>query len=85
MDDRRADELPQTSRPMRSGQAIRIASVIGLPLENRAEYERYHAAVWPEVLARLTANNVHNYSIYRHGDLLFSYYEYTGEDLVSRL
>ena len=58
----------------------RVASVIGLPAENREEYERHHAAVWPEVLERLTASNVHNYSIYRHGELLLSYYEYTGDD-----
>ena len=56
----------------------RVASVIGLKAESREEYERYHAAVWPTVLARLTASNIHNYSIYRHGDLLFSYFEYTG-------
>ena len=58
----------------------RVASVIGLPPENVEEYERLHADVWPDVLARLTASNVHNYSIYRHGDLLFSYLEYTGDD-----
>ena len=58
----------------------RVASVIGLPPENREEYERYHAAVWPTVLARLTASHIHNYSIYRHGDVLFSYFEYTGDD-----
>ena len=58
----------------------RVASVIGLKAENREEYERYHAAVWPTVLARLTASNIHNYSIYRHGELLFAYFEYTGQD-----
>ena len=58
----------------------RVASVIGLPPENVEEYERLHAGVWPDVLARLTASNVHNYSIYRYGDLLFSYLEYTGDD-----
>lgn len=58
----------------------RIASVIALPEENREEYERHHAAVWPGVLRRLTASNIGNYSIFRHGDLLFSYYEYTGDD-----
>lgn len=58
----------------------RVASVIGLPAEAREEYERHHAAVWPEVLARLAASNVHNYSIFRHGELLFSYFEYTGDD-----
>ncbi|CAN5321090.1 L-rhamnose mutarotase [soil metagenome] len=58
----------------------RVASVIGLPAENVEEYERLHAAVWPEVLARLSASNVSNYSIYRYGDLLISYFEYTGDD-----
>lgn len=58
----------------------RVASVIGLPAGNREEYEAYHRAVWPSVLARLAASNIHNYSIFRHGELLFSYYEYTGDD-----
>jgi L-rhamnose mutarotase len=58
----------------------RVASVIGLPPENRAEYERYHAAVWPSVLAQLERSGIRNYSIFRHGDLLFSYFEYVGED-----
>jgi L-rhamnose mutarotase len=59
----------------------RIASVIGLPARNRAEYERLHAAVWPAVKERLTASHLENYSIYRHEELLFSYMEYTGDDL----
>lgn len=58
----------------------RVASVIGLPPEHREEYERYHAAVWPEVLERLTASNIRNYSIFRFGELLFAYYEYVGDD-----
>jgi L-rhamnose mutarotase len=61
----------------------RVASVIGLPAENAAEYERLHADVWPAVLARLTASNVSNYSIFRHGELLFSYFEYTGDDYAA--
>lgn len=58
----------------------RIAQVIGLPAENRAEYERYHAAVWPSVLERLRKSNVRNFSIFRHEELLFSYFEYVGSD-----
>lgn len=60
---------------------IRIASVIGLPAENVARYEALHADVWPDVLRRLSASNVVNYSIYRYDDLLFSYMEYLGDDL----
>ncbi len=58
----------------------RIASVIGMPQQNVALYEELHAAVWPSVVARLTASHVVNYSIYRHDELLFSYMEYDGED-----
>ncbi|MCT9819612.1 L-rhamnose mutarotase [Microbacterium sp. W1N] len=58
----------------------RVASIIGLPAEHREEYERHHAAVWPAVLARLTASSIRNYSIYRHGELLFAYFEYVGDD-----
>jgi L-rhamnose mutarotase len=58
----------------------RVSSVIGLPTENVAEYERLHADVWPEVLSRLSASHVTNYSIFRHRELLVSYLEYTGDD-----
>lgn len=60
---------------------IRLASVIGLPAGNVEEYERLHADVWPAVLERLRASQMTNYSIFRHGELLFSYLEYTGDDL----
>ena len=62
-------------RPVR-----RIAAVIGLPQGGIEEYERLHAAVWPGVLERLRLSNVTNYSIYRFGELLFSYLEYVGDD-----
>lgn len=58
----------------------RVASVIGIADENIAEYERLHAAVWPAVLERIKASNIKNYSIYRYGNLLFSYFEYIGSD-----
>ena len=60
---------------------VRLASVIGIPTENVQEYERLHADVWPAVLERLRESHMTNYSIYRHGELLFSYLEYTGDDL----
>lgn len=58
----------------------RFASVIGIKSEHYAEYERLHANVWPDVLTQIAASNIRNYSIYRFGDLLFSYFEYVGED-----
>ncbi len=58
----------------------RVAQIIGLPRENWDAYEEYHAAVWPEVLQRLELSNIRNYSIFRHDELLFSYFEYVGDD-----
>ena len=59
----------------------RIASVIGIKTENIDRYEELHRAVWPSILERLTASNVHNYSIYRFENTLFSYMEYLGDNL----
>lgn len=61
----------------------RIGSVIGLKPENREEYERIHADVWPTVLKQIASSNIRNYSIYRYGDLLFSYFEYVGSDFAA--
>ena len=58
----------------------RYASVIGIKPENRAEYERLHADVWPDIFAKIYECNIRNYSIYRYGELLFSYFEYVGND-----
>lgn len=44
------------------------------------EYRRYHAAVWPEVLEMISQCHIRNYSIYWKDDLLFSYFEYHGDD-----
>jgi L-rhamnose mutarotase len=58
----------------------RFASVIGVSKESRVEYERLHAKVWPEVLGQIKKSNIRNYSIFRYGELLFSYFEYVGLD-----
>jgi L-rhamnose mutarotase len=58
----------------------RFAAVIGMKPEHRAEYAKLHAQVWPAVLAQINASNIRNYSIYRYGELLFSYFEYVGQD-----
>lgn len=61
----------------------RFGQVIGLDASAIAEYERYHAAVWPGVLATIHACNIRNYSIFRHGHLLFAYFEYAGDDYAA--
>ena len=40
-----------------------------------AIYKQKHEEVWPEMIARLKREGVRNYSIYRHGLLLFAYFE----------
>lgn len=56
----------------------RYGSLIGLRPEALDEYKRYHAAVWPEVLAMIRKCNIRNYSIFLKDGLLFSYFEYHG-------
>ena len=60
----------------------RIGMVIGVKPEKIKEYKRLHAAVWPEVLAMISACNIRNYSIFlkEPENLLFSFFEYHGTD-----
>jgi len=58
----------------------RYGQLIGVKPQMFAEYRRYHARVWPEVLATITACNIRNYSIYHKDGQLFAYFEYTGTD-----
>jgi L-rhamnose mutarotase len=51
----------------------RFGQLIGLKRDQIEAYERLHAAVWPEVLAMISACNMCNYSIFRHDELLFAY------------
>lgn len=58
----------------------RMGSLIRLRPEREDEYVHLHRDVWPEVLARLSASHVTNYTIFLRDGWLFSYLEYTGED-----
>lgn len=58
----------------------RYGMVIGVQPEKIEEYKKLHAAVWPEVLKKITECNIRNYSIYLKDNTLFSYFEYIGED-----
>jgi len=58
----------------------RHGSMIGVKLDKLEEYKRYHAEVWPEILDMIRQCNVRNYSIYYKDGLLFSYFEYIGDD-----
>jgi L-rhamnose mutarotase len=58
----------------RYGMAIKIKS------ENLDEYRKLHANVWPDVLKMIRECNIRNYSIYHKDGMMFSYFEYVGED-----
>jgi len=58
----------------RYGMAIRIAP------ENLEQYKRLHADVWPGVLKMIGECNIRNYSIYHKDGIMFSYFEYVGDD-----
>ncbi len=59
-----------------------MAHAVHLRPEKAEEYLRLHREVWPDVLARLTASNIRNYSIFlrRPEMLLFSTWDYVGDD-----
>lgn len=54
--------------------------IIGVKPEKLEEYKKLHADVWPEVLAMIQACNIRNYSIFYKDNMLYSYYEYIGND-----
>lgn len=61
----------------------RFGQVIGIRRERIDEYERLHAEPWPGVLSAISAANIRNYSIFRHDDRLFGYFEYVGDDFAA--
>ncbi len=63
----------------------RMGMCLRLRPEAVAEYKRLHAAVWPDVLARISASNIRNYSIYlkEPENILFGYWEYHGSDFTA--
>lgn len=58
----------------------RFGQVIRVKPETFDEYVKYHADVWPDVLAMIRACNIRNYSIYHKDGYLFAYFEYHGDD-----
>lgn len=63
----------------------RMGMVIGIKADKIAEYRAYHADVWPEVLAMISACNIRNYTIFLREpeNLLFAYFEYHGTDYAA--
>lgn len=58
----------------------RFGQIIKLKPEGIDKYVSYHANPWPEVNQRLKDSNIMNYSIFLRDNILFAYFEYTGND-----
>ncbi len=58
----------------------RFGQVIRLKPERADEYIKHHANVWPGVLKMIKECCISNYSIYFKDNVLFSYFEYAGND-----
>jgi L-rhamnose mutarotase len=58
----------------------RYGTVIKLRPGKYEVYKRLHAAVWPEVLKKISECNIRNYSIYYRDGFLFGYFEYHGSN-----
>lgn len=58
----------------------RYGSIIKVKLDKLEEYKKLHANVWEGVLKTIKDCNIKNYSIFYRDGLLFSYFEYIGED-----
>lgn len=54
--------------------------VCGIKPDRIAEYKKLHAETWPDVLEMIKKCNLQNYSIFIKDELLFSYFEYTGDN-----
>ncbi len=63
----------------------RMGMCIRLKPETVAEYLRLHRAVWPEVLATISACQIRNYSIFlkQPENILFATWEYHGADFAA--
>ena len=63
----------------------RMGMVIGLKPEHVAKYKELHAAVWPSVLAMISACHIKNYTIFLREpeNLLFAVWDYHGEDFAA--
>lgn len=58
----------------------RFGQTIFLKPGKEKDYIRYHAEVWPGVLKKIKECNLSNYSIFVNENVLFAYFEYTGEN-----
>lgn len=56
----------------------RMGQIIYVKDEGIEAYEKYHANPMPGVNEMIKECNIQNYSIFRRGNIMFAYFEYTG-------
>ncbi len=59
----------------------RTAFVLNVRPEKMEEYVQAHQEVWPEMLDALRSAGIRNYTIFRHGNQMFGYFE--ADDLAA--
>jgi L-rhamnose mutarotase len=62
----------------------RSAFVLEIRPDKIDEYVEAHRAVWPEMLDALRQAGIRNYSIFRHGNEVFGYFESDDLDAAGR-
>jgi L-rhamnose mutarotase len=62
----------------------RAAFVLDVRPERIEDYVRAHRAVWPEMLDALRSAGIRNYTIFRHGNQMFGYFESDDLDAAAR-
>ena len=58
----------------------RIANVTKLKEGAADDYRALHEGIWQEIVDAGHQYGLRNFTMFRHGDYLFSYYEYIGDD-----
>ena len=58
----------------------KLGQVYGITAENAKKYIDYHNNIPQEIRDLIRDCNIRNYSIFYRNGLLFSYYEYVGDD-----
>ena len=62
----------------------RYGQVIKVKESQLESYKYHHAHPWKEINHMIKDCNISNYSIYHKDGYLFSYFEYVGNDFVSK-
>ena len=58
----------------------RIANITKLKKGAAVDYKALHDNIWEEIVAAGHQYGLRNFTMFRHGNYIFSYYEYIGDD-----